>query len=250
VRVFNTPVGFKYFGSMVGEVEEQLRRGGEVILIDATGREVSLGHKPRMLIMAEESGGAAMGSSGWSISKTGRRQSLAMKEKDGMQLALMNLSVMATLFLENKSFAQLYVDKIREYDIVFRYYDRVDKKLFEESLRGDEREKAQAVGNKAKEYMVETFRSFVGKSTEEVRRELQVLVGESVTIPEIKRVFWAGDGTYIDFNSFWFELRASGTDAVLRFYIEGKDKGLLNKVNQAFVAIADRKIRELKAGSG
>jgi phosphomannomutase len=247
VRVFNTPVGFKYFGSMVGEIEERLRRGGEVVLTDATGMEVSLGQKPRILIMAEESGGAAMGSLDWSPSRHGRRQSLALKEKDGMQLALMNLSVMAMLHLEKSSFARLYMDKIREYDIVYRYYDRIDKKLFEESLIGTERERAQAVGNKAKEYMVETFRSFVGKrDTDEVRGELQALVGEAVKIPEIKRVFWAGDGTFIDFGSFWFELRASGTDAVLRFYIEGKDKLFLNKINQALVAIAERKIKELK----
>ncbi|PKN23906.1 MAG: hypothetical protein CVU64_23400, partial [Deltaproteobacteria bacterium HGW-Deltaproteobacteria-21] len=171
VRVFNTPVGFKYFGSMVGEVEEQLRRGGEVVLTDATGKKVSLGFKPRILIMAEESGGAAMGGLEWSVSKNGRRRSLAMKEKDGMQLALMNLSIMAGLYLDKSSFAELYMDKIREYDIQFRYYDRIDKKLFEESLRGEERERAQTIGNQAKEFMVETFRSFVGRpSTEEVRK--------------------------------------------------------------------------------
>jgi len=44
----------------------------------------------------------------------------------------------------------------------------------------------------------------------------------------------------------WFELRASGTDAVLRFYIEGKDKDFLETLNKAFVGIADRKIQELK----
>jgi len=43
-----------------------------------------------------------------------------------------------------------------------------------------------------------------------------------------------------------FELRASGTDAVLRFYIEGRDKAFLDSLNKAFVEIADRKIKELK----
>lgn len=251
VRVFQTPVGFKYFGSMVGEIEEKLRRGGEVVLTDATGAETSLGSKPRILIMAEESGGAAMGGSGWTPSRTGRRQSLALKEKDGMQIAMMNLGVMAGLFLEKSSYARMYIDRIREYDIAFRYYQRVDKKLFEESLTGEAREKEQAIGNQAKEYMVETFRSFTGMgSPEEARRELQKITGGALSVPEIRRVFWAGDGTYIDFGSFWFELRASGTDAVLRFYIEGKDQAYLNRVNQAFVAIADRKIQELKRGGG
>lgn len=248
VRVFNTPVGFKYFGNMVGDVEEKLAQGGEVFLKDATGLEVSLGQRPRILIMAEESGGAAMGSSDWALSRSGRKRSLAMKEKDGMQLALMNLSVMAKLYLEKKSFAELYIEKIEEYDIQYRYYERIDKKLFDESLRGEAREKAQGIGNKAKEFMVDTFKSFVGRgSLEEVRKELQGMVGDRAPIPEIKRVFWAGDGTYIDFGNFWFELRASGTDAVLRFYIEGKEKAFLDRVNQAFVAMADGKIRELEA---
>jgi phosphomannomutase len=66
-------------------------------------------------------------------------------------------------------------------------------------------------------------------------------------VPEIKRVFWAGDGTYIDFGTMWFELRASGTDAVLRFYIEGKDREFLDTLNKAFVGIADRKIKELRS---
>lgn len=250
IRVFNTPVGFKYFGEMVGDLEKRVDKGEDVVLQDATGREVVLGRTPRILIMAEESGGAAMGSSSWQFSRTGKKKSLAMKEKDGMQVAMMNLGIMSKLYLEEKSYAQEYIEKIETYDIRFRYYSRVDKKLFEESLTGEAREKAKDIGNRAKEYMVETFKGFTKETeTGRVRDALQQLVGNQVQIPEISRVFWAGDGTYIEFGSFWFELRASGTDAVLRFYIEGKDKELLRKINQAFVGIADRKIRELSAGA-
>ena len=251
IRVFNTPVGFKYFGEMVGDLEKRIEQGGEVILKDATGLEVSLGLNPRILIMAEESGGAAMGSLNWRLSKKGKRKSLAMKEKDGMQVAMMNLGIVSKLFLEGKSYARLYIEKIEEYDIQFRYYSRIDKQLFDESLTGEGREKARQIGNRAKDFMVETFKSFTKeKSPDTVRQALQRLAGDHVTIPELNRVFWAGDGTYIDFGSFWFELRASGTDAVLRFYIEGKDKALLSKLNDAFVGIADRKIKELNASGG
>jgi phosphomannomutase len=247
VRVFNTPVGFKYFGEMVGDIEAQLGQGSEVVLKDVTGKEVSLGRSPRILIMAEESGGAAMGSATWRLSKGKKRRSLAMKEKDGMQIALMNLGVMSKLYLEKKSFAELYVEKIEEYDIRYRYYDRIDKTLFEESLTGEAREKAKAQGNKAKEYTVDAFKALTRKkSPQEAREALQKLVGEGVRVPEIKRIFWAGDGTYIDFGAMWFELRASGTDAVLRFYMEGRDKAFLDRLNRAFVGIADRKIKELK----
>ena len=81
-----------------------------------------------------------------------------------------------------------------------------------------------------------------------VRQRLQELVGDRVGIPQIKKVFWAGDGTYIDFGTSWFELRASGTDAVLRFYIEGKEKAFLQGMNHAFVEVAERKIQELTGG--
>ena len=248
IRVFNTPVGFKYFGEMVGEIEVQLDRGKEVVLKDVTGKEVSLGRSPRILIMAEESGGAAMGSATWWLSRDKKRKSLAMKEKDGMQIALMNLGAMSKLYLEKKSFAELYVEKIKEYDIQYRYYNRIDKTLFEESLIGEAREKAKTIGNKAKDYMVDAFKALtLKKSPREAQEALQKLVGEGVKVPEIKRVFWAGDGTYIDFGSLWFELRASGTDAVLRFYIEGKDKDFLDTLNKGFVEIAERKIQELRS---
>lgn len=246
IRVFNTPVGFKYFGRMVQDIEKLIERGDEVRLQDATGGLVDLGRKPRILIMAEESGGAALGSAYWNVSKSGKRRSLALKEKDGMQLSLMNLGVMAKLFLEGKSFAELYIDTVEDLGIRYRYYNRIDKKLFDEALTGEARERARTVGNDAKAFMVETFRELTqGQERETVRERLQALVGGRVRVPEIHRIFWAGDGTYIDFGDFWFELRASGTDAVLRFYIEGQEKDILEGVNRAFVEVADEKLREL-----
>ena len=35
-------------------------------------------------------------------------------------------------------------------------------------------------------------------------------------------------------TSQWFELRASGTDAVLRYYMEGRDADLVAELNEAF----------------
>jgi phosphomannomutase len=249
IRQFRTPVGFKNLGNMVGEIERQLNDGcREVVLRETTGEMISLGKRPRILILAEESGGAVMGSSDWIRSKNGNRKSLAMKEKDGLQVSMMNLSIMGKLFLEKKSFAQLYMEKIEEYDILYRYYNRIDKKLFDESLTGKEREEAREIGYRAKDFMVETFRSLTeGKSKDQVDRELREMVGGQIPIPGIKRVFWAGDGTYLDFGQFWFELRASGTDAVLRFYIEGKEPEVLDEVNNAFVRVADKKLRALWA---
>ena len=181
----------------------------------------------------------------------GSKRSLALKEKDAMQIALMNLGVMAQLYLANGSFAQLYIDKIEEYDIQYRYYNRIDKKLFDESLTGEARERAKSVGNGAKDFMVEAFRALTEKpSITEAQQALGHLMGKENVAPKIEEVFWAGDGTYIDFGDFWFELRASGTDAVLRFYIEGKEKAQLNAVNEAFVALSEAKIEALVKEKG
>ena len=53
-------------------------------------------------------------------------------------------------------------------------------------------------------------------------------------LPPVERAFRAGDGTLIEFTGLWFELRASGTDAVLRYYMEGRDAATVGALNEAF----------------
>ena len=60
---------------------------------------------------------------------------------------------------------------------------------------------------------------------------------EGTDLPVIERVFHAGDGTFIEFAAQWFELRASGTDAVLRFYMEGRDRSSVAELNAAFAGM-------------
>jgi len=105
------------------------------------------------------------------LSKDKNRKSLAMKEKDGMQIALMNLGAMSKLYLEKKSFAELYVEKIEEYDIQHRYYSRIDKTLFEESLIGEAREKAKTIATRPRI----TRGRFQGFDPEEVPAEARTL---------------------------------------------------------------------------
>ena len=46
------------------------------------------------------------------------------------------------------------------------------------------------------------------------------------------------DQNFIEFAAQWFELRASGTDAVLRYYMEGADPQLVAETNEAFTRLA------------
>jgi phosphomannomutase len=126
------------------------------------------------------------------------------------------------------------MDKIEENNIMYRYYNRTDVKLFDESLRGESRTTAEAAGNARKEKMVNFYHSLTRLTPDKAHQKLQEVV--DVKLPKIKAIFWAGDGTYIDFGNLWFGLRASGTDAVLRFYIEGKEQGRLGTLSQGFIS--------------
>lgn len=234
LATFRVPVGFKYFASLVGDLEEQITAGTDPTrATDVTGVETEFGPRPRLLMMAEESGGAAMGSAEPVTSRHGNRQSLAPKEKDAMQIGIMSLCLAARLHNKQGSFAEYYLELLDEFDTRYRFYERRDITLFDESLQGAERDAAKAAGNDLKERTVAFFASLEGKDPATVAETLSGLLPEGVGLPTIERVFHAGDGTFIEFAEQWFELRASGTDAVLRFYMEGRDRQTVAELNKA-----------------
>lgn len=229
LRTFRVPVGFKHFAALVGDLEAQLLEAdaGEAVTsaVDVTGRPTLFGPRPRLAIMAEESGGAAMGPRDWLESRHGGARSLAPKEKDGMQVGVLALALAARLHLAGESFAGWYLDRLDHYGIVHRFYERRDVVLADESLRGPEREAARAAGNARKTATVEFFRSLEELAPAAAGAALAARLPAGASLPAVERAFWAGDGTLVEFAGAWFQLRASGTDAVLRYYAEGSDRG-------------------------
>ena len=243
LRTFRVPVGFKHFGKLVAGIEDELLaaevedRPPDPRAMDASGCEVRFGARPRFLIMAEESGGAAMGPDDWMESRGGESVSLASKEKDGMQIGVMALGLAARLHGDGGSFAGFYLEALDRYGIVNRFYERLDITLFDESLRGEARESARAAGNLRKESTVEFFASLEGMESRVAAAALLARLPEGIALPGIRRVFHAGDGTLIEFVDQWFELRASGTDAVLRYYMEGRDPEAVKTLNAALTRL-------------
>ena len=236
---FRVPVGFKYFASLVGELEDQIAaKSVDTQARDVTGTVTGFGPRPRLLMMAEESGGAAMGPAEPVVSRHGNRTSLAPKEKDGMQIGVMALCLAARLYTQGGSFAGHYLELLDKHETRYRFYERRDITLFDESLQGAARDEAKAAGNARKETTVAFFASLEGKDPTEAAALLVDRMPEGSALPTIRRVFHAGDGTYIEFDSLWFELRASGTDAVLRYYMEGRDPLLVAELNEAFTLLA------------
>jgi len=238
LATYQVPVGFKYFASLVSDLEGQIAAGtGPCHATNVVGDRTEFGPRPRMLIMAEESGGAAMGSAEPVTSRHGNRTSLAPKEKDAMQIGVMALCLAARLHREERSWAGYYLDLLAEHDVVWRFYERRDITLFDEALKGEARDQARAAGNQLKECTVAWFAALEGRDADDVRGALNDALPGGVEAPRVERCFRAGDGTMIEFPGLWFELRASGTDAVLRYYMEGDDADRVAALNEAFTAL-------------
>lgn len=233
---FRVPVGFKYFAELVTSLENQLADSTtpNCSFTGVSGVETVFGPRPRLLMMAEESGGAAMGPAEPMTSRHGNRTSLAPKEKDAMQIGLMSLCLAARLHTEGRSFAEYYLGLLEDFDTRYRFYERRDITLFDESLTGTARNEAKTAGNARKDATVAFFGALEGTDPADAAATLLELMPEGSVLPTINRIFHAGDGTFIEFDGLWFELRASGTDAVLRFYMEGRDKELVAELNEAF----------------
>ena len=238
LATFRVPVGFKHFAALVRDLEGQITAGSDpCTATDVTGVTASFGSRPRLLIMAEESGGAAMGPAEPMTSRTGTNTSLAAKEKDAMQIGVMALCLAARLHRTGGSFAGFYLEQLARWETRYRFYERRDVTLFDESLKGEEREQAKAAGNERKEATVAFFAGLEGLGPEVAARILVEAMPEDSVLPTIERVFSAGDGTFMDFSGQWFELRASGTDAVLRYYMEGADRDTVAALNEAFTRL-------------
>ena len=154
-----------------------------------------------------------------------------------MQIGVLALCLAARLHGEGRSWARYYLDLLDEYDVRWRFYERIDLTLFDESLKGEARELARAAGNDRKDATVAYFASLEGRDPADIAADLQARLPEGTGLPAIERCFRAGDGTMLELNDQWFELRASGTDAVLRYYMEGEDPARVSAVNLAFTRL-------------
>ena len=81
------------------------------------------------------------------------------------------------------------------------------------------------------------FAALEGAAPDDAAAILLASMPEDAVLPTIERIFHAGDGTFIEFAGQWFELRASGTDAVLRYYMEGADAATVAELNEAFTKL-------------
>ncbi len=241
VPTIRVPVGFRNLGELCQTLEKKL--GTEQTFTTLTGQQIKLGPQPRALLLCEESGGASMGGPDLMRSKNGAQVFLSLREKDGLQMSILAWALAASLYQSGVSLAERYCDLISRRKIQYRYSERFDIPLYNESLTGSELQHAKAEGIQKRDRAVAFFREAAtafaaGRvSAASLRDQLQEAnpAASIDAVPTIKQAAWVGDGSLFDMAGARLIIRASGTDALLRYYVEATSRETLSALQQ-FVA--------------
>jgi len=240
IPTIRVPVGFRYLGDLCRAIENKL--GAEQIYTTLIGQNIRLGANPRALLLCEESGGATLGGPDLMRSKGAGRTMLALREKDGMQLALLAWSLAASLEESGKSLAEQYCDVISGRKIQYRYSKRLDVALYDETLAGSALQKAKAKGIQARDKAVAFFRDAAnafnsGQHAESGIRDRLQAANPSTrgALSAINSAAWIRDGSQFEMAGARLTIRASGTDALIRYYVETTSREKLDAL-QNFLA--------------
>jgi phosphomannomutase len=161
-----------------------------------------------------------------------------------MQIGLIMMALAAKLAKENSTPAAYYASIVKNRAIKWLHYVRKDLTLYDERLLGAPLQNAKLEGIRKRDRTMDFFKTLVddyknGNSTlQELRARINraAPAGVSAVFPDILTVAWIGDGPMFESADVRFIMRASGTDAVLRYYLEGTHEeslnGVLNLVTQ------------------
>ncbi len=242
LKCVRVPVGFKYIGNLCAEVEPQLN-GGEAVFETTTGERVHLGKKPRALILCEESGGGTLGGAELLASRTGKHNMLALREKDAMQLGLLSLCLGATLYRTGTSFAEHYCELVSSKGLTCIHYARNDVLLYDEGLTGSALRDAKDEGLRKRDRVMDFFGHLADEhkarrlSLQELRQAIVERAPQYADrLPPLTRACRAGDdllhGMLFEAEKLRFLIRASGTDALLRYYVESTDSATVDAIQE------------------
>ena len=235
VNVVNVPVGFKEIANIMKKVELKLEQAPnkDVIIDDVFSNPINLGKNPRLIFAGEESGGMIMGCEDLISSRAGRK-AVAMREKSAAEGIIVASSLVSQLEKENKTLSEYLVQVFDENDIKGRFDTRVDIAYYNESEPDIEKLKqAKFEGEKKRTkndlfYLSMAIAVKEGKMTlEEVKKVLNDAF-TGLIFDNLKSIKFVGDGTYLEFDDKYVEIRPSGTDAKTKAYSGGLDKEIID----------------------
>ncbi len=236
VKVVNVPVGFKEIANIMKKVELKLKTTpyDSVKVDDVFGNTIDLGVNPRLIFAGEESGGMIMGAEDMVKSLTGR-EAIAMREKSATEAIIVASSLLAKLEIENKTLSQYLIEVFEHNHITSKFDTRVDIAYYNESEPDIEKLKqAKVEGEKLRTKNDLFFLSLAiaikeGIATIDQVKNVLNDAFDALNFDDLKSVKFVGDGTYLEFNDKYIEIRPSGTDAKTKAYGGGLDLDEINK---------------------
>ncbi len=228
IKVINTPVGFKEIASVVKKIEVQIQKGQDEISIeDIFGKQIGLKPQARMLFAGEESGGMIIGSEDMIVSHNGRC-ALAMREKSAFEAIIVASCLIASL--GDTSLYEYLENVYSENSIVSRFGVRQDISYYNESETNIYKLKRAKLEGETKRsendifYLTLAIAIKEGKITLENAKEILNSAFNNLNFENLIGIEFVGDGTYLDFEDKFVEIRPSGTDAKTKTYADGKNK--------------------------
>ncbi len=236
IKVVNVPVGFKEIANVMKKVEKQIKDNPDkdVVITDVLGNEINLGVDPRLIFAGEESGGMIIGAEELIKSEHGRI-AIAMREKSATEAIIVASALASELEKENKTLSKALSELFERNRIIAKFDIREDIAYYNESEPDIEKLKQAKVEGETKRtkndlfYLTLAFAKYENLLTlDEIKLIFKDTFGE-LNFDNMSDIKFVGDGTYLQFDNKFIEIRPSGTDAKTKAYGAGDDKNEIKK---------------------
>ena len=239
VKVVNVPVGFKEIANIMKKVEKQLNDNPDkdVVVTDVLGNDINLGVNPKLIFGGEESGGMIIGSESIITSQAGRK-AIAMREKSATEAIIVASALTSYLQKEGKTMSEYLDNVFSKNQIISKFDIREDIAYYNESEPDIEKLKqAKTLGEAQRTkndvfYLTMAVAKKDGKMTLEQIREILKDTFKELNFDNLIDVKFVGDGTYMEFDDKFIEIRPSGTDAKTKAYGAGASKDEIKQFAQ------------------
>ena len=238
VKVVNVPVGFKEIANVMKKVELKLKNNPKdnVVVDDVFGNSIDLGINPRLLFGGEESGGMIMGTEELIKSQHGRC-AVAMREKSATE-AIVVASALVSKLAESGIYLSQYLKEVfSDNNIIGKFDTRVDIAYYNESEPDINKLKEAKITGEALRTKNDMFylSMAIAKRQELISLDdIKAVLNDNfnkdgLSFDNLKSIKFVGDGTYLEFDDKYIEIRPSGTDAKTKAYGGGLDKSEIEK---------------------
>ncbi len=238
VKVVNVPVGFKEIANIMKKVELKLKNNPKdnVVVDDVFGNSIDLGINPRLLFGGEESGGMIMGTEELIKSQHGRC-AVAMREKSATE-AIVVASALVSKLEESGIYLSQYLKEVfSDNNIIGKFDTRVDIAYYNESEPDINKLKEAKITGEALRTKNDMFylSMAIAKRQKLISlNDIKAVLNDNfnkdgLSFDNLKSIKFVGDGTYLEFDDKYIEIRPSGTDAKTKAYGGGLDKSEIEK---------------------